>query len=264
MIPKFEDPAKKYTGTHCECDNYSCPKANEQMCNGTGICECGKCKCNDGWDHAPGKDTCTCPIGAISDDKCKESNDSKVCSGHGECRYGKCHCDKSDRINYSGEFCEKCPICPHCEMHKECAQCVISKAGRRSCPDDCVTTHEQDTLPDIVDTEPCRKIDDNDCSFYFIYDDRIGELFVKRKKDCREQTSPMMIIVYVVSSVVGSGILMLFVWRIATYFIDKREMAKFDKDKANAVWEKSDNPLFLNPTTTMNPSFGVSDSNQSK
>lgn len=38
-------------GKYCECDDYSCPFADQQICSGPdhGDCHCGVCQCRPGW-----------------------------------------------------------------------------------------------------------------------------------------------------------------------------------------------------------------------
>lgn len=53
------------------------------MCSGHGICDCGTCKCNEGWD---GPD-CGC---SLSKESCMNKDTKKECSGHGKCECGQC------------------------------------------------------------------------------------------------------------------------------------------------------------------------------
>ena len=34
----------------------------------------------------------------------------KLCSGHGECSCGECKCFETDEGQYSGRYCEDCPV----------------------------------------------------------------------------------------------------------------------------------------------------------
>ena len=46
-------------------------------------------------------DTCITPYGQFV---------SQLCSGHGTCECGNCKCDETPEGQYSGEFCEECPV----------------------------------------------------------------------------------------------------------------------------------------------------------
>lgn len=48
-----------------------------------------------------GNDTCITPYG---------EHINKVCSGHGVCDCGQCKCEETEEGQYSGEFCEECPV----------------------------------------------------------------------------------------------------------------------------------------------------------
>ena len=52
--------------------------------------------------------------------ECRASNDTcitpwgeflnQLCSGHGTCECGKCKCQETADGQYSGQFCEDCPV----------------------------------------------------------------------------------------------------------------------------------------------------------
>ncbi|CAB4059744.1 ITGB1 [Lepeophtheirus salmonis] len=101
----------KVFGDFCECDNFSCDRHNNLLCSGPdhGECYCGKCICAREWnvtgytacECSSSKDTCVTPYGEFID---------KECSGHGHCICGKCRCNENSQ--YSGTYCEVCPLCP--------------------------------------------------------------------------------------------------------------------------------------------------------
>lgn len=67
-------------------------------------------------------------------------------------------------------------------------------------------------------------------------------------------------ILAVVFSVIGSillaGIILLLLWKGLTIAHDRREYAKFENERKNARWNRGENPLFKNPTSTFhNPTF---------
>jgi len=251
-----DDDSQRFTGRFCECNNYSCPKTNKKMCGGNGKCECGECTCNTGWiTRKQGNRQCDCP----TSNKTCIGTYGKECSGHGKCVCGKCECDRTEQgMSYSGATCEFCHACPRCQMNRECAQCV--RANRESCPKDLDGCKHVEVVPELQAASEvvtaCSGVQE-DCIFYYVYDDSDRKVYVQEKQTCVGRVSSLHIIIYVVSSVVGAGILLLFAWRTATYIIDKREMAKFEREKATAKWEENDNPLFKSPTTQFtNTAFG--------
>lgn len=97
---------QRYSGTYCECDDYSCPSALGSLCGGPnrGVCQCGQCRCQEGWTGD------ACDI-STSVDQCvaASSSEAQVCSGRGTCVSGLCECP----YPYSGQFCQcdglECP-----------------------------------------------------------------------------------------------------------------------------------------------------------
>lgn len=127
-----DNPEELITGQFCECDNFSCDRHNSILCSGPdhGVCECGTCKCFDGWEGA----ACDC---SKSKENCMAPNGLE-CSGHGKCVCGRCECEIKDDVRFSGKYCEKCPTCPgRCDEFKDCVECQMYKKGKLKNPDDC-------------------------------------------------------------------------------------------------------------------------------
>jgi integrin beta 1 len=127
-----ENPEEIISGQFCECDNFSCDRHNSVLCSGPdhGVCECGTCKCQDGWQGA----ACEC---SSSIDTCKAPN-GEICSGHGGCVCGRCECEIKEDVRYSGKYCEKCPTCPgRCDELRACVECQMYKKGPLKDPEDC-------------------------------------------------------------------------------------------------------------------------------
>lgn len=65
------------------------------------------------------------------------------------------------------------------------------------------------------------------------------------------------VILGVVGSILVAGLVMLLIWKLLTSIHDKREYARFEKERAQAKWSKNENPLYRPSTTTFqNPTFG--------
>ncbi|XP_056255617.1 integrin beta-8 [Seriola aureovittata] len=138
--------------------NWKCRADGSDVdCSGRGMCECGKCVCDqsrlgtvygkycerddfscpyEGGLPCGGRgecvsgecvcedgwtgDSCACPV---SKRTCLSAS-GLLCSGRGRCVCGKCVCDDP---RYSGDFCERCPACQStCQSYWKCVDCHLS------------------------------------------------------------------------------------------------------------------------------------------
>ncbi|KYQ55161.1 Integrin beta-PS [Trachymyrmex zeteki] len=266
------NPQELFYGKYCECDNFSCKRSGGQVCGGRGKCECGTCNCLPGW----GGETCDC----------KETNSTcippsgenvEICSGRGNCICGSCHCHERDNIRYSGQYCEECPTCPgqRCEELKDCVEYVAYDTGplaKNGEYDLCmheieiVDTVEEDPMKDEeADARICRTPGDAGCTFVFKYqyhragtggDIKIFKIQAERERTCPTPINVFGVALGVVISTVIIGFLILLIWKILTIIHDKREYAKFEKERALAKWDRGENPLYKQATSTFNnPTF---------
>ncbi|KAF7661727.1 hypothetical protein LDENG_00253130 [Lucifuga dentata] len=104
-------------GKYCEMDDFSCPYEGGLLCGGRGMCVSGECVCEDEWTG----ESCGCPASTAT---CQSAN-GLLCSGRGRCECGKCVCDDP---RYSGNFCERCPVCQTtCQTYWKCVDCHLSR-----------------------------------------------------------------------------------------------------------------------------------------
>ncbi|XP_020286322.1 integrin beta-PS-like [Pseudomyrmex gracilis] len=269
---RSNNPHEMFYGKYCECDNFSCKRSGGQVCGGRGKCECGTCNCLPGW----GGETCDC----------KETNSTcippsggnvEICSGRGDCICGSCHCHERDNIRYSGQYCEECPTCPgqRCEELKDCVECVAYDAGPLAKENKCdLCMHDIDIVDDIEEDPAkdernnariCPTPGDEGCTFVFKYqyhrNGTGGDIKIFKIQAQKERTCPTPINVFgiarnIVISTVIIGFLILFIWKILTTIHDKREYAKFEKERALAKWDRGENPLYKQAISTFsNPTF---------
>ncbi|KAL6266653.1 hypothetical protein P5V15_003493 [Pogonomyrmex californicus] len=266
------NPEEVFYGQYCECDNFSCKRSHGQVCGGRGKCECGTCNCLPGW----GGETCDC----------KETNSTcippsggnvEICSGRGNCICGNCHCHERDNIRYSGQYCEECPTCPgqRCEELKDCVECMAYNTGPFAKNGKCdlcmhevdiVDVIEEDPMDEKTDARMCRTPGDAGCSFVFKYqyhrdgtggDIKIFKIQAQKEKICPTPLNVFGVALGVVASTVIIGFLILLIWKILMMIHDKREYARFEKERALAKWDRGENPLYKQATSTFNnPTFG--------
>ncbi|XP_032222767.2 integrin beta-1-A isoform X2 [Nematostella vectensis] len=245
-------------GKYCECTNMDCPRdpGSGLPCGGPehGICDCGTCNCTGNWT---GPD-CMC---TKSNETCIRNG--VLCSGRGTCECGQCVCNATS--GYVGAFCDDCPTCPgQCEANRDCVQCMKFGTGKLAgaeCAPKC-----GGILFEMVDEikpemgEKCLFEDQDDCFFTFAYRENENQelvIYVQKERDCPEEAEALAVILGVVGGVLGVGLALLLIWKLLATIQDRREFAKFEKERQNAKWDTGENPIFKQATTTFqNPTYG--------
>uniref|UniRef100_A0A673AU27 Integrin beta n=1 Tax=Sphaeramia orbicularis TaxID=375764 RepID=A0A673AU27_9TELE len=257
---KRENPKEVYSGTYCECDNFNCDRSNNKLCGGHGVCECRKCICDANYTGS----ACDC---SLDHSTCLAKN-GQICNGRGTCECGICKCTDA---KFQGPTCELCPTCPGvCAEHKDCVQCRAFDAGEKkeTCERDCsyfqlITVKDSSKLPQPTDQifplTHCKERDANDCWFYFTYAIRNStkEVYVVEKLECPPGPDIIPIVAGVVAGIVLIGLALLLIWKLLMIIHDRREFAKFEKEKMNAKWDTHGNPIYRSPINQFqNPSYG--------
>uniref|UniRef100_A0A8C6SG22 Integrin beta n=1 Tax=Neogobius melanostomus TaxID=47308 RepID=A0A8C6SG22_9GOBI len=254
---KRENPAEAYSGTYCECDNFNCDRSNNKLCGGHGRCECRKCICDANYTGS----ACDCSLDKTS---CLAKN-GQICNGRGTCECGVCKCTDP---KFQGPTCELCPTCPGvCPEHKDCVQCrAFETREKETCERDCsyftmIKVKETKDLPQPTDQSfpltHCKERDENDCWFYFTYSIRNStkEVYVVEKL-VPPGPDIIPIVLGVVAGIVLIGLALLLIWKLLMIIHDRREFAKFEKEKMNAKWDTGENPIYKSAVTTVvNPKY---------
>jgi len=273
-----ENPEEVVSGEFCECDNFSCDRHHGLLCSGPdhGECVCGRCVCNSEWD-VPGYSACEC---RASNETCitpygKYIN--QLCSGHGTCECGECKCEETEEGQYSGRYCEDCPTCPgKCDELAPCVQCKYFKSGPlmdvvdewgveecSKCPFDedhglVVVEKAEDYI--FEDERLCTDLDDDQCRFTYVYgyNNKTGQLqvWVQATKECPQVVDILGIVLGVIGAIVAAGITLIIMWKIFVEIHDRREFAKFEKERREAQWDAGMNPIYKQATSTFkNPTY---------
>lgn len=259
-----DDPGMRIYGKHCECDNFSCFHHDNKICSGPdhGTCECGVCVCNKDWTGP----ACEC---RKSVDTCMDPKSGKICAGHGECICGECKCLQTDDRQYTGKYCEDCPTCPKmCEQYKDCVRCTTFGTGPKTV-EECTLCQnatfkiENVTKLEVEEDETlCVFIDDDDCRYQFKYkltpldNGEATMIHALDRKDCPTPIPIFLILLALALLILLLGLLALLLWKCLTMWKDRREIAKFEKEKLTAKWDTGENPIFKQATSTFkNPTY---------
>ncbi|KOC60198.1 Integrin beta-PS [Habropoda laboriosa] len=258
-----ENPEEIISGHFCECDNFSCDRDQGHLCSNHGTCECGQCVCNAGWTGP----SCNC---RSSNETCiaPGTTNGVLCSGHGDCICGECFCHEEGNTRYSGKHCNKCPTCPsRCEELKNCVLCQMYGTGNFTVKEECAKNCKEfvpepvDTvIPDVDKDEVlCFGIDEDDCKYNFVYYyDEINCLQVRAQKDreCPPQVYMLGIVLGVIAAIVLIGLALLLLWKLLTTIHDRREFARFERERMMAKWDTGENPIYKQATSTFkNPTY---------
>uniref|UniRef100_A0A6Q2ZFU5 Integrin beta n=1 Tax=Esox lucius TaxID=8010 RepID=A0A6Q2ZFU5_ESOLU len=257
---KKDNPEERYSGKFCECDNFNCDRSNNKLCGGHGRCECRVCICDPLYTGS----ACDC---SLDNSTCMAAN-QQICNGRGTCECGVCKCTNP---KFQGSTCEICPTCPGvCPEHKDCVQCRAFQTGEKkdSCEAECgylhvITVPERENLPQpggqTYSFTHCKERDANDCWFYYTYgvrNDSQKEVYVVKKLECPAGPDIIPIVAGVVAGIVLIGLALLLIWKLLMIIHDRREFAKFEKEKMNAKWDTGENPIYKSAVTTVvNPKY---------
>uniref|UniRef100_A0A668AGL6 Integrin beta n=1 Tax=Myripristis murdjan TaxID=586833 RepID=A0A668AGL6_9TELE len=258
---KRDNPEERYSGQYCECDNFNCDRSGNKLCGGHGRCECRVCICDPMWTGS----ACDCSLDTST---CLASN-KQICNGRGKCECGTCKCTDA---KFQGPTCETCPTCPGvCAEHKECVQCRAFGTGEKKdvCEQKCndfklIKVKDRDKLPQPNDASypvmHCKERDANDCWFYYTYavnNNTETEVHVVDTLDCPAGPDIIPIVAGVVAGIVLIGLALLLIWKLLMIIHDRREFAKFEKEKMNAKWDTQENPIYKSPINQFqNPNYG--------
>ena len=93
----------------------------------------------------------------------------------------------------------------------------------------------------IEDERLCSFIDDDDCraTFVYGYHNLTGELqvWVQTTKECPVVVDIMGIVLGVIGAIVAIGLALILMWKVFTTIHDRREFARFEKERMLAKWD---------------------------
>uniref|UniRef100_A0A7N8WWH7 Integrin beta n=1 Tax=Mastacembelus armatus TaxID=205130 RepID=A0A7N8WWH7_9TELE len=220
---KRDNPEERYSGQYCECDNFNCDRSGNKLCGGHGRCECRVCICDPMWTGS----ACDCSL----DNRTCMATNKQICNGRGICECGTCKCTDH---KFQGPTCETCPTCPGvCTEQKECVQCRAFGTGEKkdTCERDCsyfnlIKVKDRDKLPQPSGSSyPVMHCKERDLPKHWCV------------SDCPAGPDIIPIVAGVVAGIVLIGLALLLIWKLLMIIHDRREFAKFEKEKMNAKWD---------------------------
>ena len=157
-------------------------------------------------------------------------------------------CKSTSDGRYSGQYCEKCPTCSgRCSELQHCVQCQMYKTGVYKKDEDCAancTTFvpiavEKVELDENKEENLCIFYDEDDCKYAFKYSEEDGKLEVhaQQERECPPKVFMLGIVLGVIAAIVLVGLAILLLWKLLTTIHDRREFARFEKERMNARWD---------------------------
>ena len=88
---------------------------------------------------------------------------------------------------------------------------------------------------------PCYGYDEKDCKYNFVYYHKSTNnklsVRIKMVRECPEHFNPLGIALGVIAAVVLIGLAFLLLWKLLTTIHDRREFARFEKERMMAKWD---------------------------
>ncbi|KAJ8726160.1 hypothetical protein PYW07_000858 [Mythimna separata] len=255
-----------YAGKFCECNVNSCPRSlkfNDTVCGKYGECDCGKCKCKPGWTG----DACDC---SKSNTNCIEYTSNSICNGRGKCECDRCECEHLADWDARNKQTDKCVIKPCIDCNdRQCAKLIKCAKCRRSGHENCSSCDDR-IMVEVVKSLTEEHVNGslwNMCSnvnveigcqtnFVYRYNDTnySVELVVAKDKNCAPTYYVFGGVFLITLLLVGAGT--LIAWKLLSDAKDRHEYIKFMQHNKLDASGPSHNPLYEDPTTTVNnPAF---------
>uniref|UniRef100_A0A8B9L7X5 Integrin beta n=1 Tax=Astyanax mexicanus TaxID=7994 RepID=A0A8B9L7X5_ASTMX len=186
----------------------------------------------------------------------------------------ECECHKDAIPNspecHSGNGTLECGICRWdyalLLLFLECVKCLMQQTGgAQSCPKECYffslrKVKKIEDLPPLTNEEfsRCKEQDNNDCFIHFSYATNATGAYMVMvdTPECTSGPELIPIVGGVIGGTVLIGLALLLIWKLLMIIHDRREFAKFEKEKMNAKWDTTQNPIYRSAVTTVvNPKY---------
>ena len=75
---------------------------------------------------------------------------------------------------------------------------------------------------------------------------------MQKTKECPVVVDILGIVLGVIGAIVAIGLFLILMWKIFTTIHDRREFARFEKERMLAKWDTGENPIFKQATSCKN------------
>lgn len=90
------------------------------------------------------------------------------------------------------------------------------------------------------DEVPCMWTDDDDCTYQYVYyydETNCLQVRAQSQRDCPHEVFFLGIVLGVIAAVVIVGLILLLMWKAAMTIHDRREFARFERERMMAKWD---------------------------
>lgn len=90
----------------------------------------------------------------------------------------------------------------------------------------------------------CTYYDEDDCRFSYVYTPNNNTVRAQEELECPPKVFLLGIVLGVIAIIVLIGLAILLLWKLLTTIHDRREFAKFEKERMMAKWDTVSTYLF--------------------
>lgn len=135
--------------------------------------------------------------------------------------------------------------------------------SEKECAENCKEFVPEAVETVIVDVDNdevlCFGTDEDDCKYNFVYYYNATNCLKVRaqsERECPPQVYMLGIVLGVIAAIVLIGLALLLLWKLLTTIHDRREFARFEKERMMAKWDTGENPIYKQATSTFkNPTY---------
>lgn len=95
-------------------------------------------------------------------------------------------------------------------------------------------------VDETLEEHLCTFFDEDDCKFQFAYSEKEPSkvaVRAQKNRECPPQVFIVGIVLAVIAAIVLIGLAVLLMWKLFTTIHDRREFARFEKERMMAKWD---------------------------